>query len=335
MRPITSLARCRPRRCFRRAPRLQRLGRLGREPARARSPCSRPSRRGLVDLVGDRGRGSPMVITRETCASSRALFAAHGPFAQCLLGALALADVARERGWKRLPPCRNVPARISTGNVPVLAPMQRLERDRLAGLGALGEARDGRLIERGVEIPRAHSDQLLAAVAGLWHACRLTSITVSSASSRKKRPSRGRRTCESAPRWPGSSSARRRSGHIDHEADHAPGSAAGVEEHAAFRLQPVHAAILVNHPVLGRDIARFLRTLDRELHRRPVVGMDELLPAPVRPIEGARLQAIHRLEVGDQRFSLSRSPMCQSKATARAAFCARSSMSGATQLAAR
>ena len=85
---------------------------------------------------------------------------------------------------------------------------------------------------------------------------------------------------------------------IDHEADHALGSALGVEEHAAFRLQPVHGAILVNDPVLGRDITRFVRTLDRELHRRPIVGMDELLPALERSIERARLQAIHRLEVG-------------------------------------
>ena len=85
---------------------------------------------------------------------------------------------------------------------------------------------------------------------------------------------------------------------IDHEADHAVGSALGVEGHAPFRLQPVHGAVLVIDPVLGLDITRFVRTLERELHRRPVIGMDELLPALVRSIERTRLQAIHHLEVG-------------------------------------
>ena len=57
---------------------------------------------------------------------------------------------------------------------------------------------------------------------------------------------------------------------VDHEADHAVGPALGVEKHSTFRVQPVHGAVLVNDPVFGRDIARFLRSLERELRRRPV-----------------------------------------------------------------
>ena len=86
-------------------------------------------------------------------------------------------------------------------------------------------------------------------------------------------------------------------GDVEHEAHHALRSAFGVEEHATFRPQPVDGAVPVNHPVLGIDIAGFVRTLGRELHRRPVVGMDELRPALVRFIERARLQAIHCLEL--------------------------------------
>ena len=87
-------------------------------------------------------------------------------------------------------------------------------------------------------------------------------------------------------------------GDVDHEADHALGLTLGVEEHAAFRPQPVHGAVVVSDSILGRDITRFVRTFERELCRRPVIGMDELLPALKRSIERARLQAIHRLELG-------------------------------------
>jgi hypothetical protein len=73
---------------------------------------------------------------------------------------------------------------------------------------------------------------------------------------------------------------------------------ARVEEHATLRPQPVHAAVVVGNPILGRDITRFVRALERELYRRPVIGMDELLPALKRSIERARLEAIHRLELG-------------------------------------
>jgi hypothetical protein len=86
-------------------------------------------------------------------------------------------------------------------------------------------------------------------------------------------------------------------GDVEHEAHHALRSAFSVEEHATLRPQPVDGAVLVNHPVLGRDIAGFVRTLDRELYRRPVVGMDELLPAFIGSVERSRLEAVHRLEL--------------------------------------
>ena len=89
---------------------------------------------------------------------------------------------------------------------------------------------------------------------------------------------------------------------VEQEAHRALRSAFGVEEHATFRPQPVDGAVLVNHPVLGIDIAGFVRTLGRELHRRPVVGMDELRPASsiqrgLQYSQRARLQAIHCLEL--------------------------------------
>ena len=87
-------------------------------------------------------------------------------------------------------------------------------------------------------------------------------------------------------------------GDVDHEADHALGLAFGVEQHAAFRPQPVHGAVVLGDSILGRDIARLVRTFERELCRRPVIGIDQLLPALKRSIERARLLAIHRFELG-------------------------------------
>ena len=86
-------------------------------------------------------------------------------------------------------------------------------------------------------------------------------------------------------------------GDIGHEAHHALRSTFGVEEHATFRPQPVDGAVLVNDPVLGRDIAGFVRALDRELYRRPVVRMDELLPAFEGSVERSWLEAVYRLEL--------------------------------------
>ena len=53
----------------------------------------------------------------------------------------------------------------------------------------------------------------------------------------------------------------------------------------------------MNHPVLGRDITALVRTLERELYRRPVVGMDELLPTFIGSIERSGLKAVHDLEL--------------------------------------
>src|SRR4029453_13985519 len=84
---------------------------------------------------------------------------------------------------------------------------------------------------------------------------------------------------------------------IGHEAQHALRSTFAVEEHATFRAQPVNGAVPVNDAVLGRDIARFVRALERELYSRPIIRMDELLPAFEGAVECSPLEAVHRLEL--------------------------------------
>src|SRR4029453_2085068 len=84
---------------------------------------------------------------------------------------------------------------------------------------------------------------------------------------------------------------------IGHEAQQALRLTFAVEEHATLRAQPVDGAVLVNDAVLGRDIARFVRSLERELYPRPIVRMDELLPAFEGAVECSPVEAIHRLEL--------------------------------------
>src|SRR5712672_3172858 len=53
----------------------------------------------------------------------------------------------------------------------------------------------------------------------------------------------------------------------------------------------------MNHAILGGDLAGALRVLQRLLHRRPVVGVQELLPACVAAVIGPGREPVHRLEV--------------------------------------
>src|SRR5258708_13709941 len=53
----------------------------------------------------------------------------------------------------------------------------------------------------------------------------------------------------------------------------------------------------MNHTILGGDLAGALRVLQRLLHRRPVVGVQQLLPAFVAAVIGPGREPVHRLEV--------------------------------------
>src|SRR4030095_560659 len=52
-----------------------------------------------------------------------------------------------------------------------------------------------------------------------------------------------------------------------------------------------------NDAVLARDIARLVRALQRELYSRPIVRMDQLLPAFESAVECSPVEAVHRLEL--------------------------------------
>ena len=220
--------------------------------------------------------------------------------AQILLGTLALARVAHQGRVQALLAMQELAhADLDREYGPVAAPVQRLESHRLALADALHDPGERRPVQTRVELARVHADERFAAVAEA-HARLLVDVdhrrVVGVQEERVRRLiDEGAKAGLGGPQLLLCMPSIR---DIDHEADHAVGSALGVEEHAAFRLQPVHAAILVDDPVFGRDVTRFVRMLDRELHRRPIVGMDELLPALERSIERARGQAIHRLEVG-------------------------------------
>src|SRR5258708_8365695 len=53
----------------------------------------------------------------------------------------------------------------------------------------------------------------------------------------------------------------------------------------------------MNHAILGGGLAGALRVLQRLLPRRPVVGVQELLPAFVAAVIGPGREPVHRLEV--------------------------------------
>ena len=176
--------------------------------------------------------------------------------------------------------------------------MPRLEGNDFPCAGALAEPFDGRFVHGHIELAWVHPDELFAAPA---HALAGLSVDIHDSQLLVQQKEGVRRTIDKRAE---ALLARAQFllgvppiGDIGHEAHHALRSTFGVEEHATFRPQPVGGAVLVNHPVLGRDIAGFVRALDRELYRRPVVGMDELLPAFEGAVECSRLEAVHRLEL--------------------------------------
>ena len=164
--------------------------------------------------------------------------------------------------------------------------------------GPLAEPFDGRFVQAHIELAWVHPDELFAAPA---HALAGLSVDIHDSHLLVQQKEGVRRAIDKRAE---ALLARAQFllgvppiGDIGHEAHHALRSTFGVEEHATFRPQPVGGAVLVNDPVLGRDIAGFVRALERELYRRPVVGMDELLPAFEGSVERSGLDAVYRLEL--------------------------------------
>ena len=84
---------------------------------------------------------------------------------QRFLRQLAIADVPRKRQAKafvRL--LKHAGANLDREHDAILAPVQCLERDRLAGADPLRQPRERGLVEPDIEIARVHADQFFTAV---------------------------------------------------------------------------------------------------------------------------------------------------------------------------
>ena len=146
-----------------RRPRFRHIGRIGREPARARTRVRHDRAQRLVDLVRDRSgqlaqRGQPRHADELGPRDVQGIvFRAHD-----LLRALAFADVACERQVKSFPLWTNVLVRISTGKRCHPCADDVFRRSSFRRPGPLASLRNRRIIEEGIEFAWVGSDQLFA-----------------------------------------------------------------------------------------------------------------------------------------------------------------------------
>ena len=275
-----------------RAPRLRGLGRVGREPARARRRVRHHRAQRLVDLVRDRGgqfaqRRQPRHVGKLRPGDLQVIvFRAHD-----LLRELALADIARERQVEELAALpERAGADLDREDRAVLASMTRLERDRFARFGPLCESRDGRLVEGRIEIARVHADQFLSAptqaLAGLPVHVDDGELLVQ----QKKRiprmvDERAKTRFARAQRALGPPQLR----DVLHDAELANGTAGLVPRDISLAVHDAHPAVGPNDPVFDvvarppaqGDLARLGGLLS-------IVGVDQTHPAllPLRQVEG-------------------------------------------------